>query len=78
MQTTPTPSAPSHAALLARVQKFDRDVEARAQAGQPLSPATRKTLDGLRKKVETASTAEERRQVSKELTSWEKMFLRRK
>jgi serine/threonine-protein kinase len=78
VQKTPVPAAPSQATLLSRIQKLDRDVEARAQAGQPLSPATRKTLDGLRRKVETAGTAEERRQVARELTSWEKMFLRRK
>ena len=78
VQKTPTPSAPSLATLLGRIQKLDRDVEARAHSGQPLSPATRKTLDSLRKRVETAGTPEERRQVAKELTSWEKMFLRRK
>ncbi len=78
VQKAPTPPAPSHATLLGRIQKLDRDVEARSQSGQPLSPATRKTLDGLRKRVETASTPEERRQVAKEMTSWEKMFLRRK
>jgi serine/threonine-protein kinase len=78
VQKAPTPSAPSHGTLLGRIQKLERDVEARAQAGQPLSPATSRTLEGLRKRVETAGTSEERRQVAKELTSWEKMFLRRK
>jgi serine/threonine-protein kinase len=64
--------------LLNRVRKLERDVEERAQAGQPLSPATSRTLDALRKKAEAAGTSEERRQVAEELSAWERMFLPRR
>jgi serine/threonine-protein kinase len=83
-QETPPPEtpqkarAPTQSALLTRVRKLERDVEARAEAGQPLSPATSRTLTGLRKKAETAGTPEERRQVANELSAWERLFLRRR
>jgi serine/threonine-protein kinase len=68
----------TQAALLARIRKLDKDIDTLSLSGQKLSPATRRTLDAIRQKAEEASTAEERRRVSKELDSWEKFFLRRK
>jgi serine/threonine-protein kinase len=69
---------PTQSSLLGRVRKLDREVETSLQAGQKLSPATRPTLEKIRKKAETAATPEERRQVALELDTWEKLFLRRK
>jgi serine/threonine-protein kinase len=77
-ETPQKAKAPTQSALLTRVRKLERDVEARAEAGQPLSPATSRTLTGLRKKAETAGTPEERRQVANELSAWERLFLRRR
>ncbi|HZI07473.1 MAG TPA: hypothetical protein VEZ71_25880, partial [Archangium sp.] len=82
--TTPeTPEPPvkrslTQAALLTRIRKLDKDVDTLSQSGQKLSPATRRTLEDIRKKAESATTPEERRQVAKELDGWEKFFLRRK
>jgi serine/threonine-protein kinase len=81
--TTETPEPPvkrslTQAALLTRIRKLDKEVDTLSQSGQKLSPATRRTLDDLRKKAEAATTAEERRKVAKELDGWEKFFLRRK
>ena len=82
--TTPeTPEPPvkrslTQAALLTRIRKLDKDVDTLSQSGQKLSPATRRTLENIRKKAEAATTPEERRQVAKELDGWEKFFLRRK
>jgi serine/threonine-protein kinase len=64
--------------LLGRIRKLDLDVAARAESGQALSPATRTTLEGIRRRAETAGTPEERRQVAQELSDWERLFLRRK
>ncbi|WP_375770371.1 serine/threonine protein kinase [Archangium gephyra] len=72
------PRALTQTALLARIRKLDREVDTLSQSGQKLSPATRRTLDDIREKAESASTPEERRQVAKELDGWEKFFLRRK
>ncbi|HYO55773.1 serine/threonine-protein kinase [Archangium sp.] len=69
---------PTQASLLGRIRKLDHEVETSLQAGQKLSPATRPTLEKIRKKAETVATPEERRQVALELDSWEKLFLRRK
>jgi serine/threonine-protein kinase len=81
--TTETPEPPvkrslTQAALLTRIRKLDKEVDTLSQSGQKLSPATRRTLDDIRKKAEAATTAEERRKVAKELDGWEKFFLRRK
>lgn len=72
------PRTLTQSALLGRIRKLDRDIDTLTQAGQKLSPATRRTLDAIREKAESASTPEERRQVAKELDGWEKFFLRRK
>ncbi|HEX5747214.1 MAG TPA: serine/threonine-protein kinase [Archangium sp.] len=76
--TEPVKRALTQAALLGRIRKLDRDIDTLTQAGQKLSPATRRTLDAIREKAESATTSEERRQVAKELDGWEKFFLRRK
>ncbi|HYO64954.1 MAG TPA: hypothetical protein VEU33_02625, partial [Archangium sp.] len=72
------PRALTQAMLLGRIRKLDRDIDTLTQSGQKLSPATRRTLDAIREKAESATTPEERRKVAKELDGWEKFFLRRK
>jgi serine/threonine protein kinase len=64
--------------LQGRIRKLDRKIQARTEAGEKLSPATRSTLEKIRGKADTAVTAEELRQVSKELDDWEKFFLPRR
>jgi serine/threonine-protein kinase len=78
VHTEPVKRTLTQAALLGRIRKLDRDIDTLTQAGQKLSPATRRTLDAIREKAESATTPEERRQVAKELDGWEKFFLRRK
>jgi serine/threonine-protein kinase len=75
---TPAKRALTQAMLLARIRKLDKDIDTLSQSGQKLSPATRRTLEDIRRKAESATSAEERRKVAKELDGWEKFFLRRK
>ncbi|EPX60153.1 hypothetical protein D187_002239 [Cystobacter fuscus DSM 2262] len=70
--------APTQFMLQGRIRKFYRDIESREAKNQKLSPAIRPTLEQIRKKVDGAVSAEERRQAAIELDGWEKLFLPRR
>ncbi|WP_395848316.1 serine/threonine-protein kinase [Cystobacter fuscus] len=70
--------APNQATLRLRIRKLEQDINTQLASGNKLSPATRPTLEKIRKKAEGAVSAEERRQVATELDGWEKLFLRRR
>ncbi|WNG23528.1 serine/threonine protein kinase [Cystobacter fuscus] len=70
--------APTQFMLNGRIRKLNNEIEARLATGQKLSPATRPTLEKIRKKVDGAVSAEERRQVATELDGWERLFLPRR
>ncbi|OJH36137.1 serine/threonine-protein kinase [Cystobacter ferrugineus] len=69
---------PTQFMLQGRIRKLNRDIDTRLATGQKLSPATRPTLEKIRKKADTAVSAEERRQVATELDGWERLFLPRR
>ncbi len=72
-------TAPTQAALLRRIEQFERQVDTGvSRNGQKLSPAAHTTLEKLRRKAEVAGTPEQRREMASQLDSWEKLFLRRK
>ncbi|MFY0583693.1 serine/threonine-protein kinase [Cystobacter fuscus] len=73
-----TAQAPTQFMLNGRIRKLNNEIEARLATGQKLSPATRPTLEKIRKKVDGAVSAEERRQVATELDGWERLFLPRR
>jgi hypothetical protein len=70
--------APNQATLRIRIRKLEQAINTQLASGNKLSPATRPTLEAIRKKVDGAASAEERRQVATELDGWEKLFLRRR
>ncbi|MBM7119337.1 serine/threonine-protein kinase [Archangium primigenium] len=72
------PAAPTPFVLQGRIRKLDRAVLTRMEAGESISPASRTTLEALRGRTTPTASADELRQVSKELDDWERMFLRRK
>ena len=74
-EKVPRPNAPTRSALLQRAQKLERKAHELDQAGKLRSRATFTMLGELRKSAETAGSAEERRDVSVRMTSFEKMFL---
>ncbi|WNG33220.1 protein kinase [Archangium minus] len=76
-QKRPESSGPTRTALLSKIRQYDREIEELASQ-QTLSGATRSTLDALRKRAQTASTPEERRQIAIELEDWRRFFLKRK
>ena len=73
----PRTTAPTRAALLQRIDKMEETAQELKDAGKLRSPATFKMLNELRDNVEAAGTPEERRELAKRLTSFQKMFLPR-
>jgi serine/threonine-protein kinase len=70
--------APTQFMLNGRIRKLNNEIREREAKNQKLSPATRSTLEAIRKKLDGAASAEERRQVATELDGWEKLFLPRR
>ena len=74
----PQASAPSQTSLISRIFKLQHEAELGIKAGQTMSPATRSSLERIKRKADDASSIEDRRKVAQDLDAWEKLFLHRK
>jgi serine/threonine-protein kinase len=73
----PTPSnVPSQAVLLSTIEGLERDLNARAAAGQNMTIA-RNMLQRIRKEAQDARDAGSRRSVASKIDFWEKSYLKR-
>jgi serine/threonine-protein kinase len=73
----PTPSnVPSQAVLLSIIEGLERDLNARAAAGQNMNIA-RSQLERIRKEAHDARDTGSRRSVSTKIDFWEKSYLKR-
>jgi eukaryotic-like serine/threonine-protein kinase len=74
--TSVSPNVPSRAVLLSTIEGLERDLDARAAAGENMTSA-RNMLKTLRQQAREARDVDARLAVARNIASWEKAYLKR-